>query len=162
MNGLYLANDKQHIDNHTTIAHVSAHCQSQETFKGIVDDKARGVFNGRVIVHKGAIKSVAEQNNANLLLSNDAEVDTKPQLEIFNDDVKCTHGATVGQLDEQALFYLQSRGIPLAQARTMLTFGFAENLITSTTSTGVIRDKLLALIARKLHNQAGEHNDYSA
>ena len=149
LNGLYIAKSKQHIDNHTCIEHQSPYSTSMENFKGILDDKARAVFNGRVIVQEGAIKTNAQQNNANLLLSNDAEIDTKPQLEIFNDDVQCAHGATVGQLDEQALFYLCARGIDQQQAKTLLTFGFAKALINAI-SDSRIRHKFTELALSKL------------
>jgi len=153
LDGLYIAKNKQHIDNHTLIEHQSPYSQSQENFKGIIDDKARAVFNGRVIVHEGAIKTDASQNNANLLLTNEAEVDTKPQLEIFNDDVKCAHGATVGQLDENALFYLYSRGISPKEAKTLLTFGFAKTIIDSIQDAR-IKHRLTQLVLDKLDGQS--------
>lgn len=149
LNGIYLAKDKQHIDNHTLIEHQSPHSNSVETFRGIIDDKARAVFNGRVIVHEGAIKTDAQQNNANLLLSNDAEIDTKPQLEIYNDDVKCSHGTTVGQLDDDALFYLRARGISEKDAKALLTFGFAKSLIDTIVEPR-IRHRLTQLVLEKL------------
>lgn len=125
LNGLYVVGGEQHVDNHLRVEHAAAHCSSRETFKGILADRARGVFTGRIIVHPGARKTDAKQTNHNLLLSGHAQVDTKPQLEIRADDVKCTHGATVGQLDDEALFYLRARGIPEAAARGLLTYGFA-------------------------------------
>src|SRR5262249_8333697 len=106
LNGLYLATGKQHIDNHTRIDHAKPHCASHELYKGILDGKARGVFNGKIYVHPDAQKTDAKQTNKTLLLSDEALIDTKPQLEIFADDVKCTHGATIGQLAEDAIFYL--------------------------------------------------------
>jgi Fe-S cluster assembly protein SufD len=129
LNGLYLAKQQQHIDHHTTIHHIRPHGKSQQNYKGIITDKARAVFNGQVLVHKNAQKTSAQQSNKNLLLSLDAEIDTKPQLEIFADDVQCTHGATVGQLDDEALFYLRSRGISEAAARTMLINSFVQDVI---------------------------------
>ena len=149
LNGLYITNHKQHVDNHTLIEHLSPHSTSSEFFKGIVDDKSRAVFNGSVIVHEGAIKTDAQQTNANLLLSSDAEIDTKPQLEIYNDDVKCAHGATIGQLDEDALFYLRSRGINEKDAKALLTFGFAKSLI-NTIPEATIKHKLTQLVLQKL------------
>lgn len=125
LTGLYLVTGTQHVDYHTTIDHLVPHGTSREFYKGVLDGKARAVFNGKVVVHPNATQSDAQQVNRNLLLSTDATVDTKPQLEIFNDDVKCTHGAAVGQLDADAIFYLRSRGIGDAAARRILTVGFA-------------------------------------
>ena len=129
LNGLYSASGRQHVDYHTRIDHRVEHCNSFEDYKGVLSGRGRGVFNGRVIVHEGAQKTDAYQSNKNLLLSADAEVDTKPQLEIYADDVKCAHGATVGQLDERMVFYLRSRGIGEAEARALLTYGFACDVV---------------------------------
>jgi Fe-S cluster assembly protein SufD len=129
LNGLYLAGDRQHVDHHTRIDHRMPHGTSREYYRGVLDGTAHGVFNGRVIVHPGAQKTNAFQANHNLLLSTDAEIDTKPQLEIFADDVKCNHGATVGQLDLNQLFYLRSRGIDEAVARNLLVRAFAHDVI---------------------------------
>ncbi len=129
LNGLYLLNGEQHVDNYTTLEHAKAHCDSRELFKGILDQSARGVFRGRIIVHKGAQKTDSKQTNQNLLLSDDAYANTKPQLEIYADDVKCTHGATIGQLDPTALFYLRSRGISQTASRSLLIYAFASELI---------------------------------
>lgn len=129
LNGFYLATGHQHIDNHTKIAHEQSHTHSEEFYQGIIDDRARAVFNGRVIVASNAQKITADQHNRNLLLSPHGEIDTKPQLEIYADDVKCTHGATVGQLDEEALFYLQARGLSMVSARALLTYGFAHEFV---------------------------------
>ena len=129
LNGLFMADGRQHVDFHTTVEHARPHGSSQEYFKGILDGRSRGVFNGRVHVHPGAQKTDAMQSNRNLLLSKDAEVDTKPELEIYADDVKCSHGATVGQLDPDMLFYLRARGIDGATARGLLTYGFAQDVI---------------------------------
>ena len=129
VNGLYLAAGKQHVDNFTVIDHAKPNCASHELYKGILDDQSHGVFNGKIFVRKDAQKTDAKQTNKVLLLSNGATIDTKPQLEIFADDVKCTHGATVGQLDATQLFYLQSRGIPLDEARRLLTFAFANDIV---------------------------------
>src|SRR5262249_49995402 len=117
LNGLYLAGGRQLIDNHTQIEHAKPHCASHELYKGILDGHAHGVFNGKIHVHPDAQKTDAKQTNQTLLLSEDAIINTKPQLEIYADDVKCTHGATVGQLDTEAIFYLRSRGIGNAEAR---------------------------------------------
>ncbi len=111
INGFFLGGDHQHIDNYMLVEHASPHCGSRQFYNGILDGHAHGVFHGRIIVHKDAQKTDAKQTNRNLLLSDDAQIDTKPQLEIHADDVKCTHGATIGQIDEEALFYLRSRGI---------------------------------------------------
>lgn len=129
LNGLYLATGRQHVDFHTLIDHASAHATSREFYKGVLDGRARGVFNGRVLVRQDAQKTDAQQTNKNLLLSVDAEIDTKPQLEIYADDVKCAHGATVGQLSEEAVYYLRSRGIDAATARSLLTYAFADDVI---------------------------------
>lgn len=129
LNGLYLAKKRQHIDHHTIINHAKPHCTSQEFYKGIIADHGRAVFNGKVVVAEGAFKTNAQQSNKNLLLSANAEIDTKPELEIYADDVQCAHGATVGQIDETALFYLQSRGIDKATARTILIYAFAREII---------------------------------
>jgi Fe-S cluster assembly protein SufD len=129
LNGLYLAADDQLVDNHTRIDHARPHCTSQQLYKGILDGHGRGVFNGRIHVHQDAQKTDARQTNQTLLLSADALINTKPQLEIYADDVKCTHGATVGQLDAEALFYLRSRGLGEEEARSLLTFAFANDII---------------------------------
>src|SRR5260370_4391917 len=130
VNGMYLADGSQRIDNFTVIDHAQPRCASHEMYKGILDGKARGVFNGKIFVRQDAQKTDAKQTNKVLLLSEDATINTKPQLEIFADDVKCTHGATVGQLDAEALFYLRSRGIGLQEARGLLTFAFANDIIS--------------------------------
>jgi len=124
INGLYMSNDRQHMDNFMRVEHASPHCDSRQVYNGVLDDSSRGVFHGRIIVHEGAVKTDAKQTNRNLLLSDIAQIDTKPQLEIYNDDVKCTHGATIGQMDENAIFYLQSRGIPKKEAKTIMVKGF--------------------------------------
>ena len=129
VDGLYMVGGEQHADTHSVIDHQLPNCVSHQTYKGIVDGKARAVFNGKVFVRENASGTDAQQSNKNLLLSNDARVDTKPQLEIFNDDVKCSHGATVGQLEEEELFYLLSRGLNESLARNLLTYGFAEEIV---------------------------------
>lgn len=149
MNGLYMTKDKQHVDNHTRVDHLQAHTFSTENYRGVLNDQSRAVFNGKVIVHKDAQKIEAHQNNANLLLSNDAEIDTKPELEIYADDVKCSHGATVGQLDKDMLFYLRSRAIDEETARSLLTFAFAEEVI-SKINLQAIRNRLEYLVVGQL------------
>ena len=129
MNGLYLLHESQHIDHQTRIEHAFPNCTSREVYKGILDGTSHAVFNGKVFVRPEAQKTDGKQTNKNLLLSDGAKVDTKPQLEIFADDVKCTHGATVGRLDEIGLFYLESRGISSARARRLLTYGFAAEVL---------------------------------
>jgi Fe-S cluster assembly protein SufD len=129
LNGLYLLADQQHADHHTTIDHAADHCESHEYFNGVLDGKSRGVFTGRIIVRPGAQKTDSKQTNNNLLLSTDAHADSQPQLEIYADDVKCTHGSTVGPLDPRALFYLRSRGIAETDARRLLTYGFAAEIL---------------------------------
>jgi Fe-S cluster assembly protein SufD len=129
VDGLYLVGTGQHADTHSLIDHREPHCTSRQNYKGILDGSARAVFNGRVFVREGAHQTDAEQSNKNLLLSPEARVDTKPQLEIYNDDVKCSHGATVGQLEEEELFYLLSRGLHPDLARNLLTYGFAEEIV---------------------------------
>ncbi len=129
LNGLYLTDGTQHIDNQTSIEHIAPNCPSHEVYKGVLDGRSHGVFNGKVYVHPEAQKTDGKQSNNNLLLSPTARVDTKPQLEIFADDVKCTHGATVGRLDELAMFYLNSRGIGRETARTLLTYAFAADVL---------------------------------
>ena len=129
VDGLYMLSGSQHSDTHSIIDHLLPNCISHQSYKGVLNDRSRGVFNGKVFVRENAHGTNAEQSNKNLLLSNDARVDTKPQLEIFNDDVKCSHGATVGQLEEEELFYLLTRGLPDSLARNLLTYGFAEEII---------------------------------
>jgi Fe-S cluster assembly protein SufD len=129
LNGLYLVAGRQHVDHHTRVDHAKPHGVSREFYRGILDGAARGVFNGRVIVHQDAQHTDANQVNNNLLLSREAEVDTKPQLEIYADDVKCSHGATIGQLDEDMVFYLRSRGVDARAARSLLTYAFANDII---------------------------------
>lgn len=129
MEGLFVLAGKQHVDNHTVIDHVAPHCDSMELFKGILDENARGIFDGRIIVEPDAVKTNSRQTNKNLLLSETAVIDSKPSLEIHNDDVKCNHGSTIGQLDEEALFYLRARGIGADEARNLLVYAFASEIV---------------------------------
>jgi Fe-S cluster assembly protein SufD len=129
LNGLYVTDDRQHVDNQLRVHHTAPHCTSQQLYKGILDGSSRAVFNGRIVVDPGAQKTDAEQSNRNLLLSSDALVHSNPQLEILADDVRCTHGSTVGRLDEDALFYLRSRGIDRAAAESLLTYAFASDMV---------------------------------
>ncbi len=129
LNGLYTARGRQHVDSRTRIDHAVPHCRSHECYKGILDDRAEGVFNGKIFVHPNAQKTDARQVSQALLLSDYARVNAKPQLEIYADDVRCTHGATVGQLDDEALFYLKSRGIAHRHARDLLLYAFANDVV---------------------------------
>jgi Fe-S cluster assembly protein SufD len=129
INGLFIGKGRQHLDNYMLVEHASPHCSSRQFYNGILDDHAHGVFHGRIVVQKDAQKTDAKQTNRNLLLSDNAQIDTKPQLEIYADDVKCTHGATIGQVEEQALFYLRSRGIDEASARGLLLYAFASECL---------------------------------
>lgn len=149
LNGLFLADGRQHVDYHTHIDHLKPACTSKEFYKGILSGRARGVFNGTVYVHPGADKTDAQQTNNNLLLSKDAEIDTKPQLEIYADDVKCSHGATVGQLDEDVLFYLRSRGINESAARGLLVYGFARDVVDRI-EISAIRNRLADTLLSRL------------
>ncbi len=148
--GLYLADGKRMIDNHSLIDHAVPHCHSNELYKGILDEESKGIFNGKVIVRKDAQKTLAYQSNKNLLLSTKAKINTKPQLEIFADDVKCSHGATVGQLDEQSLFYLQSRGINKAVAKSILIKAFASDVLDNVNDE-TLKEKLNKHILERLH-----------
>lgn len=149
LNGLSLGTASQIIDNHTTIDHAKPHCSSHELYKSILDGRSRGVFNGKIFVRPQAQKTDAKQTNKTLLLSDEATIDTKPQLEIFADDVKCTHGATVGQLDADQVFYLRSRGIDETTARDILTFAFASDVV-SRVHVAPLRSQLEALIHDRL------------
>jgi Fe-S cluster assembly protein SufD len=149
LNGLYLAAGRQHLDNTTFIDHLKPRCTSRELYKGIVGDNASAIFSGRVLVRPDAQKTDASQTNKNLLLSQEATVDSKPQLAIYADDVKCTHGATVGQLDEEALFYLRSRGIGLEQAKAVLTYAFASEMV-GRVDEPTIRGQFQKLVSSKL------------
>jgi Fe-S cluster assembly protein SufD len=149
LHGLFMADGRQHVDYHTYIDHHRPRCVSKELYKGILSGRARGVFNGAVYVHPGAIKTDAHQTNNNLLLSRDAEIDTKPQLEIYADDVKCSHGATVGQLDENMLFYLRSRGIDEQAARGLLVYGFARDVVDRI-EVNAIRNRLAESLLQSL------------
>ena len=148
LNGLYLGDDEQHIDHQTRIEHVAPNCYSRELYKGILDGASHGVFNGKVYVHPEAQKTDGKQTNNTLLLSDRARIDTKPQLEIFADDVKCTHGATVGRLDETSLFYMKSRGLNARTARELLTYAFAADVL-ETIECAEVREGLEAATMRR-------------
>ncbi|TAE29980.1 MAG: Fe-S cluster assembly protein SufD [Candidatus Kapaibacterium sp.] len=150
--GLYCVNGKTLVDNHTLVDHAVAHCTSNELYKGIMDDRSTGVFNGKIMVREDAQKTLAYQSNRNILLSNNATINTKPQLEIFADDVKCSHGCTTGQLDEESLFYLRARGLDKEQARALLLTAFAGEILEKI-SLEPLRDRLEAIIAERLHQE---------
>jgi Fe-S cluster assembly protein SufD len=149
LNGLYMGRVQQHLDNLTSIDHASSRCTSRELYKGVLDQRSSGVFSGRIRVHPDAQKTDASQTNKNLLLSQDALVDTKPQLEIFADDVKCTHGAAIGQLDEDAVFYLRARGIAREDARRLLTYAFVREMVDLIRLDG-FKARIEGLVSSKL------------
>jgi Fe-S cluster assembly protein SufD len=146
LNGLIVAQGRQHVDHHTTLDHAKPHCNSWEFFNGIYDDEARGVFTGRIIVRPGAQKTDSKQTSNNLLLSDTARADSQPQLEIYADDVRCTHGATLGPIDERHLFYMQSRGLSRTEARNLLTWGFGAEILNY-----VVDDELRAALDAIVH-----------
>jgi Fe-S cluster assembly protein SufD len=150
VDGLYMVGADQHTDTHSVIDHKQPHCNSHQLYKGILDDNGRAVFNGKIFVREGAQKTDAMQTNKNLLLSDKARVDTKPQLEIYADDVKCAHGAAVGQIDPEELFYLETRGIGPELGRSLLTYGFAEEVIGKIRIDS-IRSQLDETVLRQLH-----------
>jgi len=152
LNGLYLVDKKQHIHNEVKVFHHSPDCTSKQLYKGIADDEAQAVFNGHIIVQKDAQRTVAFQVNKNIALTDEAHIKTQPFLEIYADDVKCSHGATVGQLDEEALFYLRSRGICQKNARMLLMFAFA-NEVAQTVKIDALRDRLSQMIQQRLKGE---------
>ena len=152
--GVTIIGDKQHVDHNTLINHNKPNCNSHQDYKGIYDDKSTGVFNGQVMVKKVAQKTNAFQSNNNVLLSDQATINAKPQLEIYADDVKCSHGCTVGQLDKNALFYLKSRGIPEKEATALLMYGFANNILESV-KIPEIKTRINHIIANKLGVKIG-------
>ncbi len=154
INGISVLKDKQHVDNHTLIHHKFPNCESFELYKGIYDDASTGVFNGKVIVDQEAQKTNAFQQNNNILIGDKASINAKPQLEIFADDVKCSHGCTIGQLDESALFYMQSRGIPAKEAKALLLYAFGNDVVKKI-KIPELRTRITKLIALKLGVQLG-------
>jgi len=149
LNGVTIIEGKQHVDHNTLVHHTEPNCESHQDYKGIFDEKATGVFNGKIIVNKEAQKTNAFQSNNNILLSDKATINSKPQLEIFADDVKCSHGCTIGQLDEQALFYMRSRGIGEKEAKALLMYAFANNVLESV-KIPQLKQRINKLIANKL------------
>lgn len=157
LNGVCVTLGKQHYDNHTEIEHIAAHCNSEENYRCIAADQSQIVFNGRIHIHRDAQKTSGAMNNKNLLLSSSAEIDTKPELEIYADDVKCAHGATVGQLDEEEIYYLQTRGISKHHAETMLTLGFVLELVNQVPNEScqqLLNARMEAFIASAVEGQA--------
>jgi Fe-S cluster assembly protein SufD len=155
--GLFLADQTQHIDSYTFVDHAVPNCTSRQNFKGILDDQATGAFNGRIRVQKDAQKTEAFQKNNNILMTDTARMSTKPQLEIYADDVKCSHGATVGQLDPNAIFYQQSRGISVREARLLLMYAFGHEIL-SKISVGPLRDRLSDLVDKRLRGELARCN----
>ncbi|MFA6923023.1 MAG: Fe-S cluster assembly protein SufD [Bacteroidales bacterium] len=155
--GLYLCDKEQHIDNHTFIEHGFPNCSSDEKYKGILDDKSEGVFRGKILVQPNAQKTIAFQANNNLLLSNNASVNSEPQLEIYADDVKCSHGATIGQLDTDALFYLRSRGISNEEARMMLMHTYASEIINKI-NIEPLKERMNDLVSKRLRGELSRCN----
>ena len=149
LNGVTIIGNKQHVDHNTLVHHIEPNCESHQDYKGIFGDSSTGVFNGKVLVNREAQKTNAFQSNNNLLISDKASINTKPQLEIFADDVKCSHGCTIGQLDEDALFYLRARGIPEKEAKALLMYAFANNVLESV-KIPQLKNRINALIAEKL------------
>ncbi|HCY80098.1 MAG TPA: Fe-S cluster assembly protein SufD [Xanthomarina gelatinilytica] len=149
LKGVTIIGNKQHVDHNTLVHHIEPNCESHQDYKGIFNDNATGVFNGKVLVNKEAQKTNAFQANNNILVSDKASINTKPQLEIFADDVKCSHGCTIGQLDESALFYMQSRGIPKKEAKALLMYAFSNNVLNSV-KIPEIKQRINKIIATKL------------
>lgn len=149
LKGLTILKDKQHIDHNTLVNHSKPNCESHQDYKGIFSDQSKGVFNGKIFVHKTAQKTNAFQQSNNILIDDKATINSKPQLEIFADDVKCSHGCTIGQLDEETLFYLRSRGIPRKEAKALLTYAFANNILQSV-QINVLKKRINEQIAEKL------------
>lgn len=152
VHGLYLIDKEQQVDNYVYVDHAAAHCKSNALYKGIIDDSARSTFNGHVLVGEGSVKTEAFQTNRNILLTDKALAVSKPFLEIYNDDVKCSHGSTTGQIDEQALFYIRSRGISERTARTLLYYAFCDEVLQQI-SLPVLRDRLSDMVKKRLHGE---------
>jgi Fe-S cluster assembly protein SufD len=156
--GLFLTDQGQHVDNYTYIEHAKPHCTSNQLFKGVLDDFSSGAFNGKILVARDAQKTLAYQKNNNILLTDDAKMNTRPQLEIYADDVKCSHGATVGQIDKEAMFYLQSRGIGMEDARLLLMVAFAEEIVDQIPIT-TLKERIEDLVAKRLKGELSRcHN----
>ncbi|MGJ8744209.1 Fe-S cluster assembly protein SufD [Polaribacter sp.] len=154
LKGITIIEGKQHVDHHTLVHHIEPNCESHQDYKGIYDERSTGVFNGKVIVNKEAQKTNAYQQNNNVLVSDKATINAKPQLEIFADDVKCSHGCTIGQLDDEALFYMQQRGIPKKEGKALLMFAFA-NTVLESVKIPEVKQRITKLIAEKLNVNIG-------
>ncbi|MBL4604538.1 MAG: Fe-S cluster assembly protein SufD [Flavobacteriaceae bacterium] len=154
LKGITIIEGKQHVDHHTLVHHIEPNCESHQDYKGIFDERSTGVFNGKIIVEKEAQKTSAYQQNNNVLVSDRSTINAKPQLEIFADDVKCSHGCTIGQLDNQALFYMQQRGIPKKEARALLMYAFA-NTVLESVKIPEVKERITKLIANKLNVNIG-------
>ncbi|PQJ68702.1 MULTISPECIES: Fe-S cluster assembly protein SufD [Polaribacter] len=154
LKGITIIEGKQHVDHHTLVHHIEPNCESHQDYKGIYDERSTAVFNGKVIVNKEAQKTNAYQQNNNVLLSDKATINAKPQLEIFADDVKCSHGCTIGQLDDEALFYMQQRGIPKKEGKALLMFAFA-NTVLESVKIPEVKQRITKLIAEKLNVNIG-------
>ena len=159
--GLYLIDREQECDNYIFVEHAKPHCESREMYKGIMDDSARARFNGHVLVQDGAVKTEAYMTNRNILLTDKAHVDTRPFLEIYNDDVKCSHGSTIGQLDEQAKFYLMTRGISERTAVTMLSYAFCDEVVRGI-AIASLRDAVGDMVKKRLHGELSPSCDECA
>jgi Fe-S cluster assembly protein SufD len=149
---LYLSDKNQHVDNFTFIDHAKPNCTSTELFKGVMDDRATGAFTGRVLVRKDSQNTNAYQSNNNILLTDLARISTRPQLEIYADDVKCSHGATIGQLDDEAMFYLRSRGIGKEEARVLLMYAFAYEVLDKI-SVGALKEQIRELVEKRFRGE---------
>lgn len=160
LDGLFVLNGTQHVDNHTVIDHVEPHCESQELYKGILDGSARGIFDGLIIVRPDAQKTVSRQVNRNLLLSESAIIDSKPTLEIHNDDVKCNHGSTIGQLEEEPMFYLRSRGLGEDEARSLLIYAFASEIVDRM-KVGPVKEQVRRAMFRQMPARLPERRETS-
>ncbi len=158
LNGLFLCDNNQHVANYILVDHASPNCQSNQLFKGILDGNATGSFNGKILVRKDAQKTQAYQRNNNILISDAARMNTKPHLEIYADDVKCSHGATVGQLDKEAMFYLRSRGIPETEAQHLLMYAFANDIVNRI-SIPVLKERIIDLVDKRLRGELSKCND---
>jgi Fe-S cluster assembly protein SufD len=156
--GLFLADQNQHVDNFTYVNHLKPNCLSNQLYKGILDDNATGAFNGRIHVWRDAQKTLAYQKNNNILLTDSATMNSKPQLEIYADDVKCSHGATVGQLDTDALFYLRSRGIPEKESRHLLMYAFAYEVL-SKIKLPALQERIIDLVDKRLRGELSRCNN---
>ena len=154
LKGVTILSEKQHVDHNTLVHHIEPNCESHQDYKGVFGDNSTGVFNGKIVVEKKAQKTNAFQSNNNILISDKASVNTKPQLEIFADDVKCSHGCTIGQLDESAMFYLRSRGIPEKEAKALLMYAFSNNVLNSV-KIPEVKQRITKIIANKLGVKIG-------